>query len=229
MAESPVPGPSMMTQTVIKPITPQGGESIDITPATVQNRKLLPIADLVSRHTIWLLECESNNVGSVKDPKDVQNINAFKNTLERMWTRTKKFNRGGGDTQFEITHPVAFASLGELQSMPNTPARHLAYLNWHLFRTLLEKQGSKLQVFIDKAAIDDIGKAIEEIQDFIDTEFGNGSVDDANEGTYNTGEQWPDHGRLGRVVNSPMGGNVHVGEPSAALPPSVPTDTPDTP
>jgi len=218
----------MQTETIIKPVVPEGGMSITLTPGTVQNRKLLPIADLVSHNTLWLIESESNNVGSVKDPKDIKNAIAYKQTLRRVWNRTKKFNRGGGDTLYETTHPIAFASLGELQSMPNTPFRGLAYLNWHLFRTLLEKQGSSLQVFIDEAAIDDIEKSVEEIEDFIDTELGTGEQSgDASEGKFLTGEQWPDFGRTGRVTPTPMGGTVHVGEPSSTAPPSVPTDTPD--
>lgn len=225
--ETPTPGASMMTETIIKPVTPEGGLAIDLTPATVQNRRLLAVADMVSHNTLWLIESESNNVGSIKDPKDVKNLQSYKASLERTWARTKKYNRGGGDTSYENTHPIAFPSMGVLQSMPNTPLRQLAYLNWNLFRTLLEKQGSKMQVFVDGSAIDDIDTAIAEIVEFIDTELGTGEKDADNPGKYDTGQDWPDLSRVGRIVPTPMGGLVHVGEPSAGTPPTVPTDTAD--
>lgn len=227
MAEQ-TPGPSMRTELDIKPVTPVGGEALPFTPGTIQNRKLLPLADLVTHNTIWLVESESNNVGSVKDPKDCANLTTYAATLRRLWDRTKKFNRGGGDTQYEVTHPIGFVAMGVIQSMPNTPARQLAYLNWHLFRTMLEKQGSTLQVFIDEAAIKDIEEGIKEIEEFVRVEFGTGEAKEGGSGLFETGELWPDFSRAGRIVPAPMGGFVQVGEPSAAAPPKVPPDSPDT-
>lgn len=219
------PGLSTITETVSTTVVPIGGNVINVTPSTVQNRKLMPLADLVSQNTLWLLECESNNVGSVKDPKDVINLNAYVATLLRQWERTKKNNRGGGDTQFETTHGIAFAALGELQGMPNTPCRHLAYLNWHLFRTLLEKQGSKMQVFIDATAIDDISSAILEIEEFIADEFGDGVA--TTNGKFNTGFEWPDFSRLGTTKPSLTSSTIVLSEGSSAPPPATPSDTPD--
>ena len=227
MTQIPTPGLSMTTETVINAITPRGGERVSLVPGTIQNRKLLPLADQVAHCTIWLLECETNNVGSVKDPKDVKNLVAYKETLRRTWDRIKKYNRGGGDTIIEITHPIAFVGLSELQKMPNTPGRHLAYLNWNLYCTLLEKQGSRMQVFVDSAAIKDIDDAISEIEHCIDTEFGTGDAVPEKPGEFSTGENWPDFGRTGLVTPTPMGGNVAYSEPSSAAPPSVPPDSPD--
>lgn len=215
----------MVTELVDVPIVPTGGRQIKVNARAVQNRRLLPLAAFIADTAIWMIESESNNVGSALDPTDVKNVQKFKNSMLRIWDRTKRFNRGGGNTSLEVTHPTAFPDLSELQSMANTPMKQLAYVLWDTYNTMLQHQGSKLQVFIDADAIDAIDSRLEELVDYVDVEFGTGEP--TSDGKFNTGAGMPNLSRVGRVTPSPMGGSVSVSEPSSATPPTTPGDQPD--
>jgi len=224
MAESGTP---QTTELVDELLTPTGGKKIPMHPRALQNRRLLPSGAFVSKFVCWMMESETNNVGSSVDPKDASNTQLFKKTLRRMWDRAVKFNRGGGQsTDLEWTHPVSFPTLGALQGMANTPFQQLAYVLWDVFQTLLSHEGSRMQVFIDEAAIDELEDRILEVEEFIDTEIGDGSKKDG--GKFNLGAGMPTMARLGRLVPTPQGGKATVSEPSTAQPPTLPADTADT-
>jgi len=225
MAETPSNNPQA-TELVDIPLVPRGGEKINTHVQNLQNRRFLPMADLISRQALWGLECDSSNVGATVTPGDSKNTQKFLVALTRAWTRAKKFNNSHSGS-LEFSHPVRFMTLQQLQDMPNTPFRQLNYLLWHFFQLVLGQEGARLQTFIDGSAIEQIDAVMEELTEFIGTELGDGAVVDRDQGTFATGAGMPSYGRLGRLTPTPLTSNIHVDEPSAATPPEIPSDSAD--
>ena len=223
---SQINNPPMMTELVDVPITPTGGAKIDTHPQTLQNRRLLGVGALIAKFALWMIESESNNVGSAIVPKDSKNAQTFKITLDRMWKRVIKYNKSAAGI-LEFTHPIRFPTLEELQGMANTPFQQLNYLLWDGFQILLGQQGTKLQTFVDSTAIDEFSEWMLELVEFIDVEIGDGTKSGQDDGKFNVGAGMPNLGRLGVISPTPVHGNVSVAEPSSETPPSMPPDSPD--
>ncbi len=225
MSQFPNASPQATELTDI-PLIPRGGERISVHIQNLQNRRFLPMADLISRQALWGLECDSANVGATVTPGDSKNTQTFLAAITRAWVRAKKYNNSNSGN-LEFSHPVRFMTLQQLQDMPNTPFRQLNYLLWHFFQLILGQEGARLQTFIDSGAIDQIDSVMEEVTEFINTELGDGAVADREQGTFKTGAGMPSYGRLGRLTPTPLTGNVQVDEPSPSTPPELPADSAD--
>ena len=221
------PGTPMRTELVDIPLVPKGGRVVRVHPRATQNIKLLPILDLVARQGITNLECGTNNLGSEVIPEDSVNTNVFMSALKRMWTRAKKWNRGGPAVKFEWTHVIRFPSEIEIQEMPNTPLRQFNYLLFTFFNTILSTQGASAQAFIDAPAITEIDKSIEELDEFVTIELGTGKPTEDNSGVFETGEGMPNTTVIGIMSPNPLQGEATVHEPTSEPPPAIPPDTAD--
>jgi hypothetical protein len=221
------PGVPMQTELVDVPLVPIGGKQVMVHPRAIQNLKLLPLADMISRQAIQNLECETNQVGSAVTPFDSQNTQVFKEAIIRLWKRIVKWNTGGAPVPFEWTHKIRFIHELEIQTMPNTPLRQLNYQLFSLFNEMLAVQGASLQAFVDAAGLDRISRAIDEVGEFIDEEIGTGAPSGNDDGKFETGAGMPTTASIGILMPTPLQGESVVAEPSSTPPPKIPPDSPD--
>lgn len=213
----------MITNLYEKDAEVVGGHEIDVVQNNIRNARLHRVLEQMSRLTLFILECDSNNSSSKVRPSDIRYI-------RQQWDLVKgEFSFSIADENndlpsgsYEYAYKIYTIHQKEVARVRNVKLKAVLAEVWDTMNVLLSVDSSNLQDFTAAVDAADVQSRLDFVDRVLDRWVGRGA--DFND----TGIKAPDYRILGSVVPDVDSDWASVLEPSKRLPDPRWPDAPDT-
>jgi len=195
------------------------GHKIDVSEYKVRNYRLHSPLESLSRLTLFICECDSNNTVTKVTPRNARQIIC-------QWELVKdefQFALDHNDTptgSYEFAYQILLLHQSQIQKIRNVKMKRVVAELFNLSQVILSLDSSKTQQFVDLDDAAVVREAFNVVDDVIARWLGDGTFGDL-------GIKAPAMECLGEVIPDVDGDYAQIIEPSPLMPEPMLPDVPD--
>jgi hypothetical protein len=209
----------MITELNPMPQEVMPGHKIDVVEYQIRNYRMHASLESLSRLTLYVLECDSNNTVTKVTPRNAKQIlsqwDLTKNEFEFALTHNDSPHGA-----YEMAYTIYLLHQTQIQRIRNVKMKRVIAELYNLAMVMLSADSANTQSFVDGVDIDTVKETFKVVDDVMVRWLGNGQ-------SGNLGTTAPAFEILGDIVPNEVGSYAEVLEPSAIRPKGMLPDVPD--